>query len=222
MIVFLVGLAVQAVFLQTGRLTHAAGNGDGLPLHAQYQSLLAIHGLRLKLGQPLRLRVRGGDHILKPGQAGAELRLRILPDIGDAGEQIRQIDQDIRLVHPAGILQGAPGPSAFVVSDLQARFAFLQEDKGDICGDRGCLGSPGLRGVDSQSVFAAGPGSGAGDVQLKAPGGSIGRLFVDRVRRFRRKGASWKQSSRYDQCHEAGDRPFPTAFDLFDHGVPPF
>ena len=220
LIVFLVGLAVQAILLQTGRLTYAAGDGDGLTLHADQQGLSAVHSLGLELGQALSLPVGTGDDVLKPGQTGVKCFLRVLPDIGDAGNQVGQVDQNAVLVHPAGILQSTAGPAVFGITDLQAlSAAVLQQGKGlsgwDLCD----LGGPSLGGIDGKGFRPAVPGGGSGHVQLKVPGRGIGRFCLDfgGGRCLSRKGCARQQPRRHDQGHETGYRPFPVVFQVFQH-----
>ena len=219
LIVFLVGLAVQAILLQTGRLTYAAGDGDGLTLHADQQGLSAVHSLGLELGQALRLPVGTGDDVLKPGQTGVKCFLRVLPDIGDAGNRVGQVDQDAVLVHPAGVLQSAAGPAALGITDLQAAVSIFQQGKGLSGWDLCLLGGPSLAGVDSHGLLPAVPGGGSGRGQFKVSRGGIGRFCLDYRggRCLSRKGCARQQPRRHDQGHETGDRPFPVVFQVFQH-----
>ena len=218
--VFPVGLPVQGVLLQTSGVAHGPADSHGLPVHADHQGLAAFHGLGLELGQALRLPVGTGDDVLKPGQTGVKCFLRVLPDIGDAGNQVGQVDQDIRLVHPAGVLQSAAGPAVFGITDRQAvSAAVLQQGKGlsgwDLCD----LGGPSLGGINGKGLLPAVPGGGSGYVQLKVPGRVIGRFCLDYRggRCLSRKGCARQQPRRHDQGHETGGRPFPVVFQVFQH-----
>ena len=210
--VLLISFSIQTVFLQTGGVSYSPADRHSLSIHADHQGLAAFHGLGLELGQALRLPVGTGDDVLKPGQTGVKCFLRVLPDIGDAGNQVGQVDQNAVLVHPAGILQSTAGPAVFGITDLQAlSAAVLQQGKGlsgwDLCD----LGGPSLGGIDGKGFRPAVPGGGSGHVQLKVPGRGIGRFCLDYRggRCLSRKGCARQQPRRHDQGHETGYRPFP-------------
>lgn len=109
--------------------------------------------------------------MLKPSQAGAELRFRVLPDVGDTGDHIGQVDQDTLLICPSGALQSAALPAPLRIADLQAvSAAVLQQGKRGSRRDFPRLGGPALTGVDGQGLLSAAPGGGPRNVQFKAFG----------------------------------------------------
>ena len=171
--VLLVSCPVQAVCLQAGGAPRSPADGHNLVHHAEQQGLAARHGLCLELGQALRLPVGAGNDILEPGQPGIKLCFRVLPDIGDAGDQVGQVDQDAVFVHPAGALQRVPCPAALTIADLQAGVPILQQGKGLPGWNGRRLCGPGLCGIDSQGIVSAVPGGSPGGIQFKAAGGGI-------------------------------------------------
>ena len=95
--------------MQLGGIALGPADSHGLAGLADHQRLSTSHGFFLKLGQLLRLSVGPRDNILMPGQSGVKL-LAGVPVVGNAGENIGQIDQDAVPVHPAGTVQAAAGP----------------------------------------------------------------------------------------------------------------
>ena len=156
--------------------------------------------------------------MLKPGQPGVE-QLTAVRFISDAGENIRQIDQDTVLVHPASTVQVGACPAAVLIADIQPVAALvLQQGKGDGGGDRRGLGAAALGFVDGESLVAAVPGGGASHVQLEAAGGSVG---VGAAACVGGKSRDREHTDHHDNGQQPGNCPLPVRFHIFYHEIVP-
>ena len=215
-----------------------------------HQCLTVGHGGLLDLCQPLSKGEHAGDDILIAAQPGAELpgvvvgfpcnAGNILPVcsledaaaavgqvVGDAGNNVRQIDEDMLLIHPAGFPQLAAFPGGHTAATVNGEAnldpiaaVVSQDGEGDRLGtvrggDRHDLSPTTLSVVDLEWETGAVPAGGPGDVDFKIASRGIGS---DAAGHFGRRSLCGKSGGREhphdgDGCQQAGQGALPVGLD---------
>ena len=224
------------------------GRPEGLIDH---QRLAVGHGGLLDLCQPLGQGEHTGDDILIAAQPGAELPgvgverspghigdalpVSSLEDaafavgqvIGDAGNDVRQVDEDALFIHPADLPQLAAFPGSHIAAAVNGEAhldpiaaVVSQDGEGDRLGtvrggDRHDLSPTTLSVVDLEWETGAVPAGGPGDVDFKIASRGIGS---DAAGHFGRRSLCGKSGGREhpddgDGCQQAGQGALPVGFD---------
>ncbi len=176
--------AIQRVLVQLAGVALSPVDADILPGLLNDQCIAVRHSLPLELGQLFSKSEVAGNDVLIPAQPGRKLPSAV-PLVGDAGQDVRQVDKDILLIHPAGLSKFAAFPAGHAAAVINGQTDFdalaaavLQQGEGE--GGRPARGRDGgglraaaLSAVNGQRLVCAVPASGAGDVDLEITGGGV-------------------------------------------------
>ena len=214
-VILLVGHPVQGVAVQLGWVAFGPADTHRLAALPDYQRVTGDHSLLLTLGQLFGQSVGTEDHILKSGQAGVEQPAAVQL-IGNAGEHIRQVDQDTVLVRPTGAVQVSAGPATLRdIANLDPVAALvLQKGKWSGSRDGGGLGVAALGLVNGEDLITAVPGGGAGHVQLEAAGRGV---RVGATACVSGESGNREHTSGHNDSQQTRNCPFPMGFHTFQH-----